>query len=164
MPIGETSSIRPTDLIGRIELGLEAALREIFSVMFKDQAKVVGSARVADSARISSVVGFTGRLSGMLALHFSVEMACRMASRLLGMSITQPDENVRDAVGELSNMLAGGLKKQLSSTDNMFKISIPTVVVGVEYSMHVPANSSQVWLGVETGTCQFKIQIVLEQE
>jgi chemotaxis protein CheX len=164
MPAGDMSLTRSADLIDRIEMGLEAALQEIFTVMFNEEAEVVDHARDLDSPHISSVVGFTGRLSGMLALHFSVDMACRMASRLLDMAVTQPDENVRDAVGELSNMLAGGLKKQLCNTDNMFKISIPTVIVGMEYSMHPPANSRQVWLGVNTGTCRFRIQIVLEQE
>jgi len=98
----------------------------------------------------------------MLSLHFSSDMACKMASSLIGIPVTQADENVRDAVGELSNMLAGGLKKQLSDTDNMFKISIPTVIVGMEYSMHGPANSHQVWMGVDTGRCRFKVQLVLE--
>jgi chemotaxis protein CheX len=160
----EMSLARPAEWIDRIETGLETALQEIFSVMFNEKAEVVDHAFDLDSPHISSVVGFTGRLSGMLALHFSVDMACKMASRLLDMAVTHPDENVRDAVGELSNVLAGGLKKQLSNTDNMFKISIPTVIVGMEYSMHPPANSRQVWLGVNTGTCRFRIQIVLEQE
>ncbi len=164
MPIGETASGHPTDLIRKIESGLEAALLEIFSVMFNDHARIVDNTQVPDTSQISSVVGFTGRLSGMLALHFTVDMACRMASRLLGMAVTQPDENVRDAVGELGNMLAGGLKKRLSNTDNMFKISIPTVIAGIDYSMHAPANSRQIWWGVVTGNCQFRIQLVLEEE
>jgi chemotaxis protein CheX len=164
MPIGDAPAARSADLIDRIEMGLEAALQEIFSVMFKEKAEIVDHAHNLDSPHISSVVGFTGRLSGLLALHFSADMACRMASRLLGTAVTQPDENVRDAVAELSNMLAGGLKKRLSGTDNMFKISIPTVIVGMEYSMHPPANSRQVWLGVDTGSCRFRIRIVLEQE
>ncbi len=164
MPIGETSSAHSTDLIDKIESGLEAALHEIFSVMFSDHAKIVENGQAPDSPQISSIVGFTGHLSGMLALHFSVDMACRTASRLLGMPVSQPDENVRDAVGELGNMLAGGLKKRLSNTDNMFKISIPTVVAGLEYSMHAPANSQQVWMGIAAGEWRFKIQLVLEQK
>lgn len=160
----EMSSKCSTELIRKIELGIEVALRDIFATMFNDEAKVVQHTDILDLPSISSVVGFTGRLSGMLSLHFSSGMACKMASALLGMPVTQADENVRDAVGELSNMLAGGLKKQLSDTDNMFKISIPTVIVGMEYSMHAPANWHQVWMGVDTGRCRFKVQLVLEQE
>ncbi len=155
---------RSTVLIRKLELGIEAALKDIFATMFNDNARVLRHTEISDSPRISSVVGFTGRLSGMLSLHFSSDMACKMASALLGMPVMQADENVRDAVGELSNMLAGSLKKQLSDTDNMFKISIPTVIVGMEYSMHAPANSQQVWMGVDTGRCRFKVQLVLEPE
>jgi chemotaxis protein CheX len=164
MSTNVTAAARSNDMIGKIEVGLETALKEIFATMFGSEARVIPHSEVVDTSRISSVVGFTGRLSGMLGMHFSTEMACNVASGLLGLPLTQPDENVRDAIGELSNMLAGGLKKQLSSTDNMFKISIPTIVSGPEYSMHVPTSARQLWMGIVAGQCRFKIQLVLEQE
>jgi len=164
MSTNETAAACSTDMIGKMEVGLETALKEIFATMFRNEANVIPHMEVIDAPRISSVVGFTGRLSGMLGMHFSAEMACNVASGLLGMPVTQVDENVRDAIGELSNMLAGGLKKQLSSTDNMFKISIPTIVSGLEYSMHAPTNARQLWMGIAAGQCRFKIQLVLEQK
>jgi chemotaxis protein CheX len=153
----------PKDLIHRIESGLENALRDIFLTMFNAGITVVPYTEILDAPRISAVIGFTGRLCGMLCLHFSSEMACRVASGLLGMPCDTLDENVRDAIGETSNMVAGGLKKEISSTDDMFKISIPTVIAGVEYKLHAPANAHQVWMGIDAGGCKFKIQLVLEQ-
>lgn len=164
MSTNETAATCSTDMISKMEAALETALKVIFATMFPDEATVVPHMEVYDAPCISSVVGFTGRLSGMLGMHFSTDMACKVASGLLGMPVTELDENVRDAIGELSNMLAGGLKKQLSSTDNMFKISIPTIVSGLEYSMHAPTNARQLWMGIAAGQCRFKIQLVLEQE
>jgi chemotaxis protein CheX len=164
MSTDETSGACSTGIIGKIEVGLETALKEIFATMLRIEADVIPHMEIVDAPRISSVVGFTGRLSGMLGMHFSTEMACNVASGLLGMPVTEVDENVRDAIGELSNMLAGGLKKQLCSTDNMFKISIPTIVSGPEYSMHAPTNARQLWMGIAAGQCRFKIQLVLEQK
>ncbi len=145
-----------------MKLALALALEEIFSVMFNVKAHIISHQDIADVPRLSSVVGFTGRLSGLLCLHFSSDMACNVAAGLLGMQVTHVDETVRDAIGELSNMLAGGLKKGLSKTDNMFKISIPSVVEGSEYSLYTPPDAQEVWLGISAGKCRFKVQLVLE--
>ena len=151
-------------LIHQIESALSAALKDIFHTMFRKEASMIPHSDISIAPRVSSVVGFTGRLSGVLCLHFSNIMACNLAAGLLGMPVAKVDETVRDAVGEMSNMLAGGLKKQLSSTDNMFKISIPSVIEGAEYSVHVPADAHQMWLGVSAGDCRFKVQLVLEHQ
>jgi chemotaxis protein CheX len=164
MSTGEITATCSTDMIRKIEDGLETALKDIFTTMFCHEVNVIPHMEILDAPSISSIVGFTGRLSGMLGMHFSTAMACEVASGLLGMPAVQVDENVRDAIGELTNMLAGGLKKQLSSTDNMFKISIPTIVSGLEYSLHAPTNARQLWMGVAAGQCRFKIQLVLEQK
>jgi len=79
------------------------------------------------------------------------------------MHVDTIDETVRDAVGELNNMIAGGLKRKLCASEDLFRISLPSVIEGSEYSMHVPASSRQVWLGVAAGACRFKIHLVMEQ-
>jgi chemotaxis protein CheX len=164
MQTGEAATIGSTEMMQKIERALEGSLTDIFETMFNERVRVIPQSEIGDAPRISSVVGFTGRISGLLCLHLSSIMACNVASGLLGMPMTQVDETVRDAVGELSNMLAGGLKKQLSNTDNLFKISIPSVIQGLEYSMHAPPNSHQVWMGIAAGECRFKIQLILEAQ
>lgn len=153
-----------TDLIPKIESALTAALTDIFSTMFNQTMKVIPVSDITDVPRLSAIIGFTGRLSGVMCLHLSSLMACNIASGLLATPIAVVDGDVRDAVGELSNMLAGNLKKQLSNTDNMFKMSIPSVIEGTEYSMHAPAEAHQVWMGVAAGDSRFKIQLVLQDK
>jgi chemotaxis protein CheX len=158
----EAVKICPAGTADEMKLALARALDEIFSTMFNAGALLIPPESVTEPARVSAVVGFTGRMSGWLCLHFSSAMACNVASGLLGMPVAQVDETVRDAVGELSNMLAGGLKKQISRTDNMFKIAIPSVIGGTEYSLYTPPNAHQVWIGVAAGGSRFKVQLVLE--
>jgi CheY-specific phosphatase CheX len=85
-----------------------------------------------------------------------------IASGLLGMPMDELDETVCDAAGETVNMLAGCFKNQVSRTEEMFKISVPSVIQGREYNVHTRANSQQVLLGVSTGSYQFVAQLVLE--
>lgn len=160
----EADAACSSEVIRKMEFALEAALKEIFLTMLNTEAEVIAPALVTDTPRISSMVGFTGKMSGLLCIHLGGSQACNVASGLLGMPIEAVDETVRDAVGELGNMLAGSLKKKLSETDNMFQISIPSVIEGSEYSMHLPANSHQMWIGVAAGNSRFKVHLVLQQQ
>src|SRR5689334_10687582 len=114
-----------------MEKGLERAVDEIFSTMFGESACFISPNEIPDTPRVSSIIGFAGRISGFLALHFSKEMACKVAEGFLGMPVTEIDDTVQDAVAELVNMTAGGFKKQLSGTQDSFKVSIPSVVQGM---------------------------------
>lgn len=84
-----------------------------------------------------------------------------MAESLLGMSFDHVDEIVADAMGETVNMLAGGLKKFASHSEDIFKISVPSIVYGTDYSTHAPKNSERVNLGVRAGGCYFMVQLVV---
>jgi chemotaxis protein CheX len=162
MQMQQMVSASPSGRKDEIVPALTSALKEIFGTMFGTYAEIVPYEQVTDTPRVSCIIGFGGKISGVLGLHFSKDMACDLAGIMLGMPVSEMDEGVRDAVGELSNMLAGGLKKQLCTTEDLFKISLPSVIEGREYSMHTPASAVQIWLGASAGSCRFKIQVVLE--
>jgi chemotaxis protein CheX len=144
------------------ENGLTAALREVFATMLNEQVRIISATGVTDQIRLSSIVGFGGLVSGFIGLHLSCETACWIASALLGINISEDDETVRDAVGELGNMVAGRLKKFVSRTEEMFGVSIPSVIEGTAYSAHAPAGARQLLFGVMAGGHRFKVQLVLE--
>ena len=144
-----------------LELGLERALREITTTMFNCNSEIMAPEAVHVVAPgISAIVGFGGKISGFIAIHLSPESACRLAESLLGMSFDHLDEIVADAMGELVNMLAGGLKKFASNSEDLFKISVPSIVYGTDYSTHAPKNSERVIVGVKAGSCLFTVQLV----
>jgi chemotaxis protein CheX len=79
---------------------------------------------------------------------------------MLGMDFEEVDDIVADAMGELVNMLAGGLKKYCSKTEDIFKISVPSIVYGLDYSTHTPKNAERLMIGVQAGSCTFGVQLV----
>jgi len=157
-----TASIRASVSVHDLKEGLLHALQDLFINMFNERATLIPPEGVCDQPRISSVVGFAGRLTGCLLLHFKPEVACAVASSLLGTKMTTVDETVCDAIGEMVNMLAGGLKHHLSRNEEMFKISIPSVIAGQDYATHAPANSQILLVGVSAGPYSFKVQVVIE--
>ena len=157
-----TASIRTSPSSHDLKDGLLRALQDLFINMFNERATLIPPEGICDQPGISSVVGFAGRLTGCLLLHFNPDVACALASGLVGSKILKVDETVCDAIGEMVNMLAGGLKHHLSKNEEMFKISIPSVIAGKDYETHAPASSHIVLVGVSAGPYNFKAQLVIE--
>jgi chemotaxis protein CheX len=160
--VGEGMS--PVEKMEEARKALVHALEDIFSSMYGEAVEIASDAQIGDAPRISSMIGFGGTSSGFVALHFSGEMACRITEGLLGVQVREVDETVRDTVAEMANMVGGGLRNQMSSTHDDFKLSLPSVVQGLEYSTKGPAGSQEVFLAAVAGPYQFKVQLVLEKK
>jgi chemotaxis protein CheX len=160
--IGE--GVSSVEKMQKARTALVRALEDIFSSMYGETAEIVSVTQIGDTPRISSMIGFGGESSGFVALHFSGEMACSVTAGLLGIQVNEVDETVRDTVAEMANMVGGGLRNQMSSTHDDFRLSLPSVVQGLEYSTKGPAGSQEVLIGVVAGPYQFKVQLVLEKK
>ncbi len=140
---------------------LMAAMRDIFSTMLGERlGRIQG--RTTDNPHVSALVGLAGEFSGVLTLHFSEAAACSVASGLLGTNLKSLDETVRDSIAELANMVAGGFKKTLSPDRELFKVSIPSVIQGMQYNTRGSTNSEQIWVGAGTDSYQFDVQLIVE--
>jgi chemotaxis protein CheX len=81
------------------------------------------------------VIGLAGALSGSLVLHTSGAAAMRIAERMTGIETTEVDAMVRDAVGEVCNMVAGAWKGLDPALASGCLLSTPTVVAGSSYEL-----------------------------
>lgn len=77
---------------------------------------------------ISGIIGLSGGAKGTIALSFPKLTALKTVSQLIEEKVVTIDDIVKDAVGELANIVAGAAKKDLSQYD--ISISLPTVVIG----------------------------------
>jgi len=57
---------------------------------------------------ISGIIGLTGAARGSLALSFSKGCILKIVSNMLGEEINEINGDIKDAVGELTNMVSGG--------------------------------------------------------
>lgn len=86
-----------------------------------------GSAATGD---ISAIVGLTGNKSGSIALSFSKNCAIAILKKMLGDDIQDLLQDVMDTVGELTNMISGQARAQLSQVGLNLTASTPTIVMG----------------------------------
>jgi len=99
----------------------------------------------AQGPSITSLVGLSGQVSGVVALRFPPETALQLAGRMLGTEMTGVNDEVIDAVAELVNMVAGSAKAKFH-LEPPLQLGLPTVVDGTGYRLKYPSKS--VWLEV----------------
>ena len=89
---------------------------------------------------ISGIIGFGGTVKGMLAVHVSEGVAKTITGGFLDMPVDEIDNEVNDAIGELANMLAGSVKHTLSKNLVGIRLSLPSVIMGNQYSVGAPTH------------------------
>jgi chemotaxis protein CheX len=92
---------------------------------------------------ISGIIGLTGAVRGSLALSFTEPCILKIVSNMLGEAITGINGDIKDAVGEITNMVSGVARKNLEAGGLIVSAAIPTVVSGKSHSiLHVMGGPS----------------------
>jgi len=95
---------------------------------------------------LSGVVTLSGKAQGTVALSLGEATAQRAAATLLGEPPAGLDDLI-DAVGEMTNIVAGGAKGQLEPL--AMRISLPSVIWGKERAIEFPADASPICIPFE---------------
>lgn len=90
---------------------------------------------------VSVIISFVGSISGAITMKCSKKLATEIASGMLGTEVEKDSDDMKDAVGELLNMIIGAAKNYYSSGVDPFKISVPTIVIGEDYVVHIKASN-----------------------
>ncbi len=113
--------------------GTEEVFTTMLMVELETGVPVQGSGGEVDS-NITSMLGLGGAdIRGMLAVHCPEIVAKDITGTFLGMEVEELDDDVKDAIGEIANMIAGNLKIFFQEHDKNIELAIPTTVVGKSF-------------------------------
>jgi CheY-specific phosphatase CheX len=88
---------------------------------------------------VTAAVYFVGDWKGAVLLQCPPALCYRLTSQMLSTPLpTEVDDDVRDAMGELCNMVAGNLKSVML---HRAELSLPSIVEGDHYTLRVCGNS-----------------------
>jgi len=118
---------------------LDSSVDEVFNMMLGVSCIVVPKTLVSDREIITAVVGFGGLLSGACVFRSGGNAALKIAANLTGMEFSEIDDTVKDAIGEICNMVAGAWKGKVPELSANCGLSIPAVITGRDYKLHVQA-------------------------
>jgi chemotaxis protein CheX len=116
---------------------LSQAVEAVFSTMLG--ACVVPGAITSENGApdahdgVLSFIGVAGNWAGTGSVSCSPVVACRICSQMLMTEATAVNEDVLDAVAELTNMIIGSVKNDLELELGPLGLSIPTVVFGKNF-------------------------------
>jgi CheY-specific phosphatase CheX len=125
-------------------------LIDVFETMLSKKAVPVDEAAPPPcSERVSGSVGFAGEsVNGAVYLHLSGNFAVQATAAMLGMN---PEEisgeaEVNDVVGEITNMLTGGLKSALCDAGAPCAVSTPAIIRGTSFNIEPAPDVERVWM------------------
>ena len=145
---------------------LDDSVREVFETMLGVQCRreAGGDVMSEDEAAVSvtAVVGFGGILSGACVFRCDAWAACNIAACMAGMEFETVDDVVKDAIGEICNMLAGTWKSRVPDLAANCGLSVPAVITGSDYSLHVQSPEFRVCQTYAFDNTRFEMMIVCD--
>jgi len=108
---------------------------------------------------VSAIIGITGAAKGSMALIFTEQCIKDIASNLLGEPFTELNHEVRDAVGELTNMICGDARRRLAEDGFILQAGIPTIVGGKGHTITHIASGPCLAVPFTTSQGSFMVEV-----
>lgn len=128
---------------------MEAAAKDVFESMLGVPVKLAGGNSGQGLVNLTALVSLTGTPAGVLGVSCEADSAARIAMLMLGSDRPEPEETAKDALGEICNMVAGGIKSRSGAGEDLCRLSVPTVVSGKDYSLRTVQKSDRYSLCLE---------------
>jgi len=141
---------------------LDSSVDEVFELTLGVKCRRAWETARTDTESVTSVVGFGGLLTGACVFRSEGQAACIIAARMTGMEFTEIDDTVKDAIGEICNMLAGTWKGKVPELAAHCNLSVPAVITGRDYKLHVQAPEFTLKHGFRFEDAFFEVTILCD--
>lgn len=109
---------------------------------------------------VSGLIDLKGKqANGSVAISFSKEAVFAIVKAMLRTEPTEVDDMVKDLVGEIANMIAGGAKAKLEEKGYDFELSLPVVLAGENHEINHSVKGVTVVLPFNTEAGDFFVEI-----
>lgn len=113
---------------------------------------------------VTGIVGMRGvQAKGSLAITFTESAILHIYSQMLGEKADKISDELVDCVGEITNMICGGAKAQLSEKGYKFEMAIPSMVAGKNHMVFHKTNGKIICIPFDTSNGNFFLEICFEE-
>jgi chemotaxis protein CheX len=141
---------------------LDASVEDVFQLMLGVACERHPGPVFKEQESVTAVVGFGGLLSGSCLFTSGSSAAMKIAALMTGMEFEDVDDTVKDAIGEIGNMLAGAWKGKVPDLAANCGLSVPAVITGRDYRLHVQAPEFQLHHTYCFAESTFEVTIVCD--
>jgi chemotaxis protein CheX len=111
---------------------------------------------------VTGVVGLTGEASGTISVSFPESSIIAIVSRMFGETMESLNGEIKDAVGEITNMISGQARQKLERMGKVIHGAIPSVIVGKNHSISHFTSHPVIAVPFETDDGGFTIEVCIE--
>jgi CheY-specific phosphatase CheX len=112
---------------------------------------------------IMSTISFVGNPSWVFSLVLPADTAVIVAKKFAGFDIPLESPDMGDVVGEVVNVIAGGICARLDAKGIKAQMSLPTVARGANLSLLVPSGAATSRMGFTDANGTLWVQLVKDQ-
>jgi chemotaxis protein CheX len=112
---------------------------------------------------VSGIIGITGDMIGSLAISFGESCICHIVGSMLGESYAEANQEVFDAVGEITNMISGVARTHLEKEGMQVYAAIPSVVYGKNHTINHILKSPSIVIPFETDQGTFVVDVCIKR-
>jgi chemotaxis protein CheX len=135
---------------------------EVFSTMLKCElvrGPLSLNANFQPAHEVSGIIGLSGRASGTVVVSVDREVAISATEKFLGVRPTTIDSDVIDAIGEITNMIAGRAKAGLESL--AMSLALPTVITGKNHIIRFGSNAQTICIPYTSPWGELSVEVGL---
>ncbi|GAB6177994.1 chemotaxis protein CheX [Desulfobaculum senezii] len=111
---------------------------------------------------VTGVISMSGERNGTISVTFTEKSILTIVSNMLGEPITEMGQDIRDAVGEITNMISGQARKGLAEVGMTFEGGIPTVIMGTNHTITHISKEPILAIPFSTDQGDFTVEVSLE--
>jgi chemotaxis protein CheX len=112
---------------------------------------------------VSGVIGITGPVKGSMSITFSRDCILKIVANMLGEEFPEINADIRDATGELTNMISGVARQKLEAQGYKFQASLPTTVSGPKHQINHQCKAPTIAIPFETLVGSFVVEVSFEE-
>jgi chemotaxis protein CheX len=144
---------------------LLAATRDVFKKMVfheVEMAAPVPGDGTRTGANVVGTVAFAGKTSGLVVFYSSLAAAKAITASMLGVEPASVNRELPDAIGELTNMIAGSFRTRMAGVrGETWAISVPTVTVGSDFHTRYVSDVQRVLCPFTMGQAELFVELIV---
>lgn len=113
---------------------------------------------------VTGIIALSGIINGTISVTFDKKSILKIVSNLFGEKFTQINDEVEDAVGELTNMISGQARRELEELNIPLSAAIPSIICGKDHLVKHYADEPKIAIPFETESGKFTIEVCLERK
>ena len=111
---------------------------------------------------ISGTLSMAGECNGSVAVSFSAQCILGIVSNMFGEEMTEVNDEIKDAVGEMVNMMAGQVNTKMGELSKTLKAKFDTVYMGKGHAIDHLAGKPVIMMPYKSNVGRFLLEVCFD--